>query len=514
MSDGWWGVEPAVTGRLEALGWSEENEQVRQVLPAIARHGNAVISLPPSPGQAGPALAGIVAAVLASHGRALILTAPALVPALGRQVASLAQDTTLRTLTANGPGRAASHLADGTLDVLVASPATALGLLTRSALATERFTSIVLAWPEDWSDDEAVTLLLAEVPRDAQRVILTGDPDRIADLATRHARRALVVNAPALPEPVVEAPRSVRTITTTWQDRSGAVTTLLDVLDPASATIWSADTALSTQLRPLVTELRGLEFVHGGEVGSAPLVICVDLPTGAQFARLGAGRDLVLMVPPGTSGFLTRLAPGARPLRLTGLVDHLRDHDATLRAEIEATILRGHLTAASYAIAPLLDRHDPQAIAAACFALWRRSPTTPPVEGPPADAAVLDTGKEQRTAVGGISSAKLWVGIGRRDEATVGDLVAVLVKEVGLPREAIGRIELRETFALVEVPAASADQAAVRLTGITVRRRKLVARVDRGPGSGSSGGHGRSGGGGAPGRTGSGPRGGNRPPRR
>ncbi|MCA9721272.1 MAG: DbpA RNA binding domain-containing protein, partial [Gemmatimonadetes bacterium] len=92
-------------------------------------------------------------------------------------------------------------------------------------------------------------------------------------------------------------------------------------------------------------------------------------------------------------------------------------------------------------------------------------------------------------------------GVGRRDEATVGDLVAVLVKEIGLARESIGRIELRETFALVEVPAGEADRIAERLSGLTVRRRKLVARVDRG--APARGGSGRSGGGG-----------GGRPPRR
>jgi len=510
MSDEWWGVEPAVTGRLEALGWAAHDDAVRQVVPTIARHGNAVIAVPTSPAQAVPALAGVVAAVQASQGRALVLAAPALVGPIGRQLGELTADTSIQVVSAMGTARASRRLADGSVNVLVASPATALGLMTRSALATDQFTSLVLSWPEDWAEDEAVTLLLADLPREAQRVILTGDPERITALTERHVRRALVVPAVPGTEPAPAAPRSIRSISTTWHDRTGAITTLLELLDPGEATIWCADLGLHEELRAQAAELRSLEIVSGAEIGSAPLVICVDLPTAAQLASLGSGRDVVLMLPPGTTGYAQRIAPSARPLRLTGLVDRLRDHDATLRAEIEATIARGQLTAASYAIAPLLDRHDPQAIAAACYALWRRTSGTAAVDGPPAEASVLDVGPEARTAVGGIASAKLWVGVGRRDEATVGDLVAVLVKEVGLPRESIGRIELRETFALVEVPAAAADQAAVRLTGITIRRRKVVARVDRGPSGG------RSGGGSSGGRPsgGSGPRGGNRPPRR
>lgn len=511
MSDEWWGVEPAVSGRLEALGWAAQDDALRQVVPTIARHGNAVIAVPTSPAQAVPALAGVIAAVRASQGRALVLAAPALVGPIGRQLGELTCNTAIQIVSATGPARAARRLANGSLDLLVASPATALGLMTRSALATDRFTSVVLCWPEDWADEEAITLLLADLSREAQRVILTGDPDRITALAERHVRRALVVPAVPVGEPAPPAPHSIRSISTTWHDRAETITTLLELLDPSEATVWGADRGLHDELRGQGAELRSLEFVSGAEIGSAPMVICVDLPTAAQLARLGSGRDVVLMLPPGTTGFAQRLAPSAKPLRLTGLVDRLRDHDATLRAEIEATIARGQLTAASYAIAPLLDRHDPQAVAAACYALWRRTSTTPAVDGPPAEASILDVGPEPRTAVGGIATAKLWVGVGRRDEATVGDLVAVLVKEVGLPRESIGRIELRETFALVEVPAASADQAAVRLTGITIRRRKVVARVDRGP-SGS-----RSGGGPSGGRSGGsgGPRGGgNRPPRR
>jgi hypothetical protein len=49
-----------------------------------------------------------------------------------------------------------------------------------------------------------------------------------------------------------------------------------------------------------------------------------------------------------------------------------------------------------------------------------------------------------------------------------------------MTREAIGRIEMRETFSLVEVPTGDAERVARALSGLTVRRRKLIARVDKG----------------------------------
>jgi ATP-dependent RNA helicase DeaD len=81
----------------------------------------------------------------------------------------------------------------------------------------------------------------------------------------------------------------------------------------------------------------------------------------------------------------------------------------------------------------------------------------------------------------------LWIGAGKRDEATVGDFVAVLVKEAGMDRSQIGRIELRDTFALVEVPADQAEEIAQRLAGVTIRKRRLMAKVDRGRGKDAGG---------------------------
>jgi ATP-dependent RNA helicase DeaD len=58
--------------------------------------------------------------------------------------------------------------------------------------------------------------------------------------------------------------------------------------------------------------------------------------------------------------------------------------------------------------------------------------------------------------------------------------VAALVKEVGVERTRIGKIEVRESFSLVEVPAAEAGPIAERLSGVTIRRRRATARLDRG----------------------------------
>jgi ATP-dependent RNA helicase DeaD len=82
--------------------------------------------------------------------------------------------------------------------------------------------------------------------------------------------------------------------------------------------------------------------------------------------------------------------------------------------------------------------------------------------------------------VAAAGTAKIYVGVGKKDGATVNDLVAVLTKEVRVERGKIGRVELRDSYALVELPAPEAEGIARALTGSTIRRKRVTARVDRG----------------------------------
>ena len=61
------------------------------------------------------------------------------------------------------------------------------------------------------------------------------------------------------------------------------------------------------------------------------------------------------------------------------------------------------------------------------------------------------------------------------------DLVAVLTKELRVDRTKVGRVELKEAHMLVELPAQEAERIASALNGLTIRRKRVTARVDRGP---------------------------------
>lgn len=465
-----WGVAPELASELTNLGWTRDAAVGTGGLHPARRGTNLVLVRPPAPAWAGPALAGVLEGAAERGGRTICLAAPAMVPVLGALVARLAHSAGLRHETALGPARAARRLRADEVDVLVCSPATALTLQGRSALALDRAAALVLAWPDGWDADEALTLLINDLPRDAQRVVLTSDAGQVDLLVERFARRAAILPEAPIPADAA-APIAIRTIPTPWSSRAASIAALLEITDPDGAMIWTADNA---DHAILTAALGGtLPLVTRGP--ASPQVICYDLPDPATLAGFGAAATVTLLVAPGTEAYVSRLAPLRRPVPLSATTVGLLERDAGRRAEVVQALDHVGVDAALYALAPLFERHEPQQVAAACFVLWREA--LRPVVAPLREAEPV----RSATQVGaGAAMAKLWVGAGKKDEATPGDLVAVLVKEVGLDRTLIGRIELRDTFALVEVPVSEAERLAKALTGLTIRRRKLVARVDRG----------------------------------
>jgi ATP-dependent RNA helicase DeaD len=156
-----------------------------------------------------------------------------------------------------------------------------------------------------------------------------------------------------------------------------------------------------------------------------------------------------------------------RPLRLPGFVDDAMARGASARSEIQRALEDRSLDAEAMVLAPLLERYDATQVAAALLALWSAARDTSETAG--ASAPVSEP-----------ATARIWVSVGQRDQATPGDLVAALVKELGVDRSQIGKIEMRESFSLVQLPATDAERIAERLTGVMIRRRKVAARIDRG----------------------------------
>ncbi|HYX82945.1 MAG TPA: DbpA RNA binding domain-containing protein, partial [Gemmatimonadales bacterium] len=151
------------------------------------------------------------------------------------------------------------------------------------------------------------------------------------------------------------------------------------------------------------------------------------------------------------------------PLALPSPADRAQDRSAQLRAQIAARLRQGDVDAELAVLAPLFEEHAPAMVAGALLAISRlpAAPSEPPPDTPP-------------------GWARVFVTVGTKDRASAKDLVGALIKEAGLQKGQIGKIDVRETYALVDLVPAVMDQAVRRLSGVTIRGRRVTARPDRG----------------------------------
>lgn len=457
-------LTPHVAARLASAGWTAEHPPVRAAAPVAARGTNLVVAAPPSPAWAGPALAGLLSRRSGEAGGLTVLLCPSdAVEEWARLVAYLGADTGLRIGAAQTPGRLTRLLRSDTVDLVLTSPDNAEALIRHATLKMESVDAVVLIWPERWPDPDAITRLSTDLPAGAQRILITADPVAAGPLIERYSWRAAVADLLG-PAPSGD-PLQVRSTPVSWRGRLAALAELVEQLDPASCAVWTADTRHHDAIRAALAASGAAAEVTTSVPAPASLILAYDLPAPSVLGQLVAAGETVLLVPPGAEAYVARLAPRRRPLHLPGALDRARSELETARRQV-AGLLQGEPPSEGLlAIAPLLERYEAPVVAAALWQLWRARPAdvpAVPVARPP-------------------SSVRLWIGAGKRDEVGQGDVMGALTRYAAVPREAIGKIEIRESFTLVELGSGvDAEAVAEKVTGRSIGKRRLVARVDRG----------------------------------
>jgi ATP-dependent RNA helicase DeaD len=224
-----------------------------------------------------------------------------------------------------------------------------------------------------------------------------------------------------------------------------------------------------------------LDRRHGGQERSVVLVRSRELPHLKDVAR--------------RTGYRLVPAPEPLPTRVAGELDRLTDL-------LERTLQEESLAPHYLALQPLFLRHSPAEVAAAALALLQRRPGTAKVQTPD-----MRVSPERPPGSGPPpkSWVRLFVGVGEKDGVGPGDLLGAITGEAALEGSQIGKIEIRDTFSLVEVSPASADRIIRAVNGTTIRGRAVRVDYDRGGPKGRPAPGGR---GGAGGRSGPGGRGG------
>lgn len=453
-------IQPRFAAVLSRWGWSPDDPAVRDAAPTAARGHNLVAVTPPAPVYTAPAVAGLLSRLEPGQ-RALIIVPSVQLDDWGTLVRGLNQDGSLRIQVARGTARSMRQLRAESVDVLVTTPESALVLVTRSALQMGALQTLMLAWPESLLHEDSMMPLMQDLPKEAQRIIYTAEPSRVGALVERYARKALTVGA------LAEVPPSgpVRVVGTSWSGRVQALAEVTELLDPASLAVWTADQSHHHAIAHTIAGHQPEVHLVTGDAPPATTIVAFDLPTVERLRQLLTAGEVVLLVPPGTESYVSRVAAPRRPLQLPGLLDAARSSESAQRETIGKVIQAGQAQRSLLTLAPLFERYEATAVAAALFELWTSS-------GPTAAApAASETG----------ATARIYVGVGKKDGVNANDLVAVLTKELRVDKSKIGRIELRDAYSLVELPAQEAEQLAGQLNGTTIRRKRVTARVDRGP---------------------------------
>ncbi|MBI4419399.1 MAG: DbpA RNA binding domain-containing protein [Gemmatimonadetes bacterium] len=356
---------------------------------------------------------------------------------------------------ATGAARSGRLLGQEAVRSLVASPTGALQLVEMSRLRLDQLAAIALLWPELWAggDHPVADSLLAEA-RQAQRVIATGDAEAVRDVVERHARRAPLAVAARVPErPLAGA----RYLVVDGEKRGVAIRAVLDTLDPEATLLWEpADDGFERWVEfgedPGVTIAQAAPAERRFDVA-----VAAELPSAEVLAALAAtARDVVVLVRASQIPYLQRIAHPLKSLRLAGPADHARERAHALRQAVRDRIASGDVAGPLLALGPLFDEYDPALVAAALA----RIGGTPEEAPAPLPAWV-----------------RVQVNVGRRDHVRPSDLVGALLNGVGLAKDHVGRIDIREHQATVEIRAQDAERAVHGLAQLTVRGRSLSARI-------------------------------------
>jgi ATP-dependent RNA helicase DeaD len=465
-------------------GASDDNERER---PPVTRGQNVLAVIPPDEGALGELLEPVLERLDPSSSgiQAVVLTPDAETATAVARVAHVHRSTA-RVIAVTSPARAERLLRAGPASIAAGAPSALLELVRKSVLKLDTVRVVCLAWADsilDAGEGEALEALLAELPKESARIVATSRlTPAVEQLIERYARRPrrtggeLASNA---------APRDVRYVTVTERSRADALRRLLDDLDPERAALYVRDERSERELRDVLHGVgygeadEAVRVTRGEAVPGAALAVLYDFPASRGVIDALGASEVIALVRPRQLDALRALAAGGavRPYTLSGPAARARHGQEVVRDELRAVLADAPPSRELLTLEPMLDEYDGVELAAAALRLLeqerRRRPAAP---ASPASGAV--TGAPPRAGASP-SQVTLFINAGSRDGATARDLVGAISGESGITSDKIGRIEVRENHSLVEIAAEVADRVVEKMTGASVKGRRVVARVDR-----------------------------------
>lgn len=505
------GLRPELVGAAREVGYEEPTAVQNAAIPVLRRGGNALIHAAPGSGTLGAyglalldRLAGMAeeSAAEGAGPRALVLVPTADdASRAALSLARLGRGVGLRVAALGGGWAVPAGMA---ADIVVADPATAIDAVERSRLKLEGVVAMVVdgaAAIYVLGADAALETVSGLVPRDAQRVVLTAEVTKeVEDYAERHLRRALRIPPVSLEEESApaEAPalRLDYQVVAEWE-KEEAVAELLARGEPGRQRVVytrsvprAREVADALEIRGFATGEGEAAVVVTTELIDTPadaLVVSFDPPFDAETLTRRHERGGTVLVSPRELAHLRQIASAAGfDLRLTGGAPALTTTQlAEFRDRLRTALAEEDLTAQLLILEPLFREYSPAEVAAAASALLRRRPAAPaPGAGAAAGRQEPGAALARPTAVRAVPApgpayVRLFMGVGARDGIVPSDLVGSITGEAQVKGSQVGRIDIRDTFSIVEVESDIATRVIQAMNGITLKGRSLRVDFDR-----------------------------------
>lgn len=505
------GLRQELVAAARERGYTGPTALQRAAIPVLRRHGNALLHASAGAGTMAAYglalldhLAGSVAEGEAGGGGVRILVLVPTEDDATRTAGSLAwfgRAVGVRvTALAAGWGEPGG---DGAV-VVVGAPAAVVAAVQGSRLKLEGVEALVLDGASTifaLDGTENVDTLASLVPREAQRVVITAEVGGgVDDFAERYLRRALRIPpvSQEMPEAPVEA-RPVRGLdyqVVIEGEKLQAAAQLIAARAPGRLPVVYCRTAARGVDVAAALSLRGFRAVTSAGASDRPvggvdgevvvsagmvespadaLVISYDVPFDGEMLLARHENGGTVLVTPRELSHLRLLAARENfQLRGVGAPPPAPQSLADFRARLRTAVEEEDLGAQLLVLEPLFREFSPAEVAAAASALLRRRVAAAPSPAPAARAASTPAAPAPSP-----SYVRLFIGVGSRDGIVPSDLVGAITGEAQVKGAQIGRIEIRDTFSIVEVESEIAPRVIQAVNGITLKGRSVRADFDR-----------------------------------
>ena len=419
------------------------------------------------------------------------------------QARILLADESARVVPVSNVARARRVLASAPAAVVTGTVSDLLSLRKDSAIGLTGLKALVIVGLDDvlaHGDAEALQALLGDTPAEAMRVVTIDNetPAVEAFLEAQLHRARRIAPPPASETPLAIAPKYVLTSAT---GRAEALRVVLDAVDPPSVVVVTSTDVSATDAHRALTRLGlsvdGLlvQVVRQPTSQHVSLVVLWDAPASAEaLTEALATRpvDAVALLSPEELPAFARLSQGTASAWVAPerkRVSQARVH--TLRAALTAAVQQRSGPSASELalLTPLLESFDAVELAAAALRLYetaledvamlKRSATqSTDVRAGAARGLTVMAGGAATSGASNAGKQRVFLAVGKRDMVRVGDIVGAVANEAGIDGDRIGAVDLFESHTTVELSSDDAARAVKALADVTLRGRKLSARID------------------------------------